>query len=213
VLGGGTSPPPAGPRRVGLIGLGAGTLAAYARAGDVYRFYEINPAVLRVAQEAFTYLGDAKARGATIDVVFGDGRLSLEREPDQQFDALVLDAFSADAIPVHLLTTEAFELYRRHLKPGGVLCVHVSNHYLDLDVVTAAAAARMGWKGLLIDTDYDGDANFPAVWVLLGPDAAALARFHVADSVELPPAPPDFRPWTDEHASVLRVLRKRYDAQ
>ena len=119
-------------QRVGMIGLGTGTIASYGRAGDYYRIYEINPLVLEVARREFTYLLDCPAK---VDVVLGDARLSLEREPSQQFDVLAVDAFSGDAIPVHLLTLETFRLYFRHLRPDGILAVHVSN---------SASGARAG---------------------------------------------------------------------
>src|SRR5262249_23747021 len=122
-------PHPAGPIRVGLIGMGIGTIATYGAEGDVMRFYEINPQVVRFAEEGFTFLSDSHAK---VEIVMGDARLSLEREPDETFDVLVVDAFSGDAIPVHLMTTQAMELYKRHLKPGGVIAMHVSNRFLNL---------------------------------------------------------------------------------
>ena len=131
---------------------------------------------------------------------------------------IVLDAFSGDAIPVHLLTLEAFELYRRHLAPGGVLCVHVSNHYLALEMVTAGAAARLGWSALSAENDFEREARFPSSWVLLGPDREVLAKLRPPALevppgapprrvTELPSASPDFVTWTDEHANVLRIVR------
>jgi SAM-dependent methyltransferase len=196
------------PRRVGILGLGTGTIAAYARAGDAYRFYEISPSVLRYAREHFTYVVDAAARGATVDVVLGDGRLSLEREPDQRFDALVLDAFSGDAIPVHLLTQEAFDVYRRHLAPGGVVCVHLSNKHVDLIPVVAAAARRLGWPAVLVRTELGRDGiAFPADWVVSGPDAARLDALRIPDGVSLAGHTPQFAPWTDERADILGVIR------
>src|SRR5262249_51887740 len=139
-----------GPARVGVIGLGTGTLAVYGRAGDYFRFYEINPLVLRLARTQFTFLNDCKAR---LDAALGDARLSLEREAPENFDVLAVDAFSSDAIPVHLLTREAFELYFRHLKSSGVLAVHVSNKHLDLPPVVKLAAVAVGKEARLVDTD------------------------------------------------------------
>ena len=118
--------------RVGVIGLGTGTISAYGRPGDYYRFYEINPLVLRLAHTEFTFLRDCKAK---VDVAMGDARLSLEREAPENFDVLAVDAFSSDSIPVHLLTREAMQLFFRHLKPDGILAVHISNRYLDLQPV------------------------------------------------------------------------------
>ena len=125
------------PLKVGVIGLGTGTLAYYGAKGDVYRFYDINPAVMTIAQRDFTYLQDSDA---TIELVLGDARLSLEREPPQQFDVLVIDAFSSDAIPVHLITAEALGVYLRHMKPGGVIAFHVTNRFLNLVPVVAGLA-------------------------------------------------------------------------
>src|SRR5207248_4401523 len=129
-----------GPLRVGVVGPGAGTLAAYGRAGDVFRFYDINSGVVELARSEFTFLKDSPAK---VEVALGDARLSLERERPQNFDVLALDAFSSDAIPVHLLTVEAFKTYLRHLKPGGVLAVHISNRYLDLVPVVQQAGRRL----------------------------------------------------------------------
>ena len=130
------------PMRVGVIGLGVGTLAAWSRPGDVFRFYEIDPEVARLSEGSrpvFTYLRDARGE---VSVSLGDGRLVLEREAPQAFDVLVVDAFSSDAIPTHLLTREAFGVYLRHLAEGGVLAVHVTNRYVDLKPVVRGAAAR-----------------------------------------------------------------------
>ncbi len=130
-----------GPVKVGVIGLGTGTLAAYGRKGDDFRFYEINPQVVRVARGLFGYLGDTRAR---VEVVLGDARLNLEREPPQGFDVLAVDAFSSDSIPVHLITREALALYQRHMKPGGVIAFHVSNRFLELPPVVGRLARESG---------------------------------------------------------------------
>jgi SAM-dependent methyltransferase len=196
------------PRRVAAIGLGAGTIAAYAQPGDAYRFYEISPQVGRIARENFTYLSDATERGASVDVVFGDGRLSMAAEPEeQQFDCIVLDAFSGDAIPSHLITTEALEMYKRRLAPGGVICVHVSNRFLDLQSVVAAAAGQLGWRAALFDADWTDAMRYPASWVVLGPDAEVVRQLERnGDGTPLEP-PRRFAPWTDEHANVLAILQ------
>ena len=154
------------PRRIGILGLGCGNLVAYGRRGDVLRLYEINPQVLALAQSEFSFLRDTPA---VVETVLGDGRLSLEREPDQQFDILVMDAFSGDSVPVHLITREAFQLYRRHLKPGGILAVNVSNRYLDLRPVMERAASELGWKALyfsFVPESEDTICNSVS-WVLL----------------------------------------------
>ena len=130
-----------GPVRVAVIGLGAGVTASFCRAGDVFRFYEINPLALSIASTWFTFLRDCKADH---QVLLGDARLTLEAQPSQQFDLMAIDAFTSDAIPVHLLTREAFALYFRHLKPSGILAVHVSNRYLDLVPVVSRNATRLG---------------------------------------------------------------------
>jgi SAM-dependent methyltransferase len=195
------------PRRVGAIGLGAGTVAAYARRGDVYRFYEISPAVRDIARKHFTYLSDATDRGATVDVVLGDARLSMEGEPDQHFDCLVLDAFSGDAIPTHLLTAEAFQLYKRHLAPSGVVCVHVSNRFLDLQAVVATAAKQLGWRAAVFDTEWTDAMRYPTSWVLLGPDPAIIQQLERNGEGKLLEAPRKFTPWTDEHVNVLAILK------
>src|SRR6185295_4401098 len=114
---------PPGPKRVGVVGLGTGTLAVYAQPGDVYRFYEINPQVVDIARTRFTHLTDAPGK---VETVLGDARLTMEREQPQQYDVLVIDAFSSDAIPVHLITREALAVYLRHMKPDGVIAFHVT---------------------------------------------------------------------------------------
>jgi SAM-dependent methyltransferase len=139
-------------QRAGVIGLGVGTLAAYGRAGDYFRFYEINPAVIRIASGHFRFLKESEAR---TEIVAGDGRLALEREPEQNVDVLVLDAFSGDAIPVHLLTQQAFEIYFRHLRPGGIIAVHVTNKYLDLASVVQNIAASLRKQALFIHSAAD----------------------------------------------------------
>lgn len=140
---------PGKPRRVGIVGLGAGTLAAYGRPGDQFRFYEINPLVRPIARNLFTYLRDS---GAQITFAEGDARSSLTREAPQDFDILAVDAFSGDAIPLHLLTTEAIQIYRRHLAPGGILAFHVSNQYLDLAPEIAQLALASGMAAKEVDS-------------------------------------------------------------
>jgi spermidine synthase len=134
-------------RRLGIVGLGAGILAAYGRAGDVCRFYEINPLMIDLARREFTFLDDSAAK---IEIVAGDARLSLAREEAQGFDVLVLDAFASDAIPVHLLTLEAFALYGRHLAPDGVLALHVTTRHIDLGPLVRGMAQAMGMQALEI---------------------------------------------------------------
>jgi hypothetical protein len=196
---------PESPRKIGAVGLGAGTLATYGRAADTFRFYEINPQVLDYAQRYFTFLKDSPAR---IEHVLGDARLSLEREANQQFDVLILDAFNGDAIPVHLLTKEAFELYRRHLKPGGVIALHITNQHLDLRPIVQGAADHLGLKTLLV-LDEQGGVDNPSstsAWMVLSPDAAFLAALPIRPFIQEPLriAP---RLWTDDQSSLFPILR------
>jgi hypothetical protein len=194
-----------GPLHAGIVGLGAGTLAAYGRAIDRYDFYEINPNVVKIASTEFTFLGDCPAPHTIIP---GDARLSLERESVKQFDLLALDAFSGDSIPVHLLTREAFGVYWRHLKPGGVLAVHVSNKYLSLAPVVALAAAERRKQAMLLSDDgNETNEESSSDWVL------ATSRQGFFDLPGIRPAgrPIDpisgLRMWTDQYSSVYRILR------
>ncbi len=195
--------------RAGVVGLGAGTMAAYARRGDHYRFYEINPVVQRFADDGgyFTYLSDARQRGATVELAMGDGRLSLEREPSQQFDLLVLDAFSGDSIPAHLLTREAFAIYSRHMAPGGVIAVDISNTYLSLAPVLRGVAQDAGLRSTRIYTSRDDEKDlFPNDWMFLTKDARYLAAFPAK-----PPADEndDFEVplWTDHYNNLFDILK------
>jgi len=190
--------------RVGVIGLGTGTLAAYGRAGDYFRFYEINPLVLHLATTEFTFLKICQAR---LDVELGDARLSLERETPQNLDVLALDAFSGDAIPVHLLTREALALYFRHLKPDGVLAVHVSNKYLDLQPVVTATAASLHKDAAEVDTEDEANDVFGATWVLVTADHAFFKQPLVRTAAVIKKPPAGVRPWTDDYSDLFRILR------
>jgi hypothetical protein len=197
---------PGQPRKVGAVGLGAGTLAAYGQRGDTFRFYEINPGVLAYAQTEFTFLKDSAAR---IEHVLGDARLSLEREGDQSFDVLVLDAFNGDAIPVHLLTREAFDLYRRHLKPAGVIAVHITNQHLDLRPIVQAAGDHLKLHARFVLDDQPRDKDNPQTsseWMLLGPDEALLNALPVRPFTAVPPRiSPTL--WTDDRTSLFPIMR------
>jgi SAM-dependent methyltransferase len=200
--------PPPGGRRVGVVGLGAGVMASFGREGDEFRFYEISPRVLDVAREQFSFLKDSPARN---EVILGDARVSLEREPDAlRFDVLVLDAFSSDAIPVHLLTAEAFALYRRHLVPGGLLCVQITNNHVDLQPVLRRHADESGWSALLVSSP-GGElrhATLPADWVLMCENGQTLALLREGPAPAIVPrADPRLPRWSDEYTSLLRVLR------
>ena len=185
---------PESPRRIGAIGLGAGTLAAYARPGDDFRFYEINPAVILLAHSEFHFLADCRG---SVSVIPGDGRLSLERETAPPFDLLAVDAFSGDAIPVHLLTAEAFRLYLSHLKPSGVLAFHITNRYLDLAPEVLALAANDHLQARVIRNDPNPEEDvYESTWVIArrgAPAAAASSR-----------AP---RLWTDDYSNLLSALK------
>lgn len=192
-------------QRVGIIGLGAGTLAAYARKGDAFSFYEINSLVERLARSQFTFLGDA---GAAVDVRLGDARLVLEREAPQGYDLFVVDAFSGDAIPIHLLTLEAFQLYFRHLKPDGILAVHVSNKRLDLAPIVALASAHFRKHAWLIDVDdNDETGTYGSTWVLVAERADRLAALHREKAPVALTAPANLHAWTDDYSSLWRVIR------
>ena len=194
---------PQSPLRVGVIGLGVGTLAGYARPGDDYRFYEINPAVIRLAKMQFWYLSGS---AGNIEVVPGDGRLSLEREPHRVFDFLVLDAFSGDSIPTHLLTREAFRVYYSHLAPDGVLAVNITNRYLDLSPVIERLAEDSGRPALLVSNAEEPSKNFyAAVWAVVTANPAVLRALRPA-AVPFP-AGRSTRLWTDDYTSLLPLLR------
>lgn len=192
-------------RRVGIVGLGAGNLAAYGKPGDRFRFYEINPLVAEIAEREFSFLADS---AAAIEVVLGDARLELEREPPQGFDLLVVDAFSSDSIPVHCITREAFALYDRHLAPGGLIAVHVSNRYLDLEPVVAAAARALRRTAIVIESrPAPARAILGAVWVLVGSEPAFFSDPEVL-AVSRPVTAREIA-WSDDFSSLFQVLRGR----
>jgi hypothetical protein len=192
-------------RRIGVIGLGAGTMAAYGKKGDVIRFYDINPQVEPIARNVFSYIRESEAK---IEIVPGDARLSLAAEAPQHYDVLVLDAFSGDAIPVHLLTAEAIQLYRRHLNPGGILAVHVSNLFLNLPPVVAEEADHAGLGSLLVVNEDDDDLGaYSSDWVLVTADKEFLARKEIADAGAPVKAIAGLRLWTDDYNSLLPLLK------
>jgi SAM-dependent methyltransferase len=194
-----------GPKRVGVIGLGSGTLAAYGKPGDSFRFYEINPQVVSVANGWFTFLKQSPAK---IEIILGDARLSLESEPSQQFDVLAVDAFSGDAIPVHLLTKEAFAVYFRHLKPGGILAVHTSNTYLRLAPVVKMLAEDADYASRLISSDEDTTMMVsPADWVLVTRNQEFLNKQETFVGSENIVVPPHLRLWTDDYNNLYEILR------
>jgi len=196
---------PGSTRRVGVVGLGAGTLAAYGRPGDSFRFYEINPAVQPIAGNLFTWLRESQAH---IDFVEGDARASLAAEVPQRLDVLVVDAFSGDAIPLHLLTVEALALYRRHLAPGGVVAFHVSNLYVNLapEVALLAASAHMQARSVSSEEDKQS-GELRATWVLVTDNEAFFELPKVALNANPIHPAPSLRPWTDDYSSLLPLVR------
>ena len=203
--------------RVGVIGLGVGTLARYGQKGDHYDFYEINPQDAELATNLFDFLGHADA---DVSIIPGDGRLSLERQPPQQFDVLVVDAFSGDAIPVHLLTREAFQLYFRHLKPHGLLALHVTNRLLDFPPLVAAEAQTVGARAIAVtNAEDEPNAVYQSTWMLVdliatpNPTVSGLAE----SRIDLPRGTSTqigaqierrvVRPWTDDYSNLLEILK------
>ncbi len=194
-----------GPKRVAVIGLGAGTLAAYGRAGDQFVFYEINSQIADIARALFLYVRESPARER---IVIGDGRLSLERETAPPFNVIVLDAFSGDAIPVHLLTREAVALYLRHLLNGGVLAFHVSNDFLDLAPVVQKLASDAGFRALLVHSHRDEDAAvLPADWVLVTNNQAVLSNASIKVHQQPIDERPGWRVWTDDYNNVWEAFK------
>ena len=222
-----SSYPRKGPMKVGVVGLGTGTLATYAKPGDTYRFYEINERVIDLAEDYFKYLENCEG---DYEFIVGDARLQMEREEPQRYDVIVLDAFSSDSIPVHLLTAEAFELYLSHLRPGGVICVHISNRHLDLRPVVVANAnhislQRISW----FSGERASTGTTLAEWVIMTNNAEAREEFEIylreyagdlnksgalsefesgfGDVMQLPDADPDFEPWTDDYSNLFEIIR------
>lgn len=193
------------PRRIGILGLGCGTLAAYGKSGDTLRIYEINPLVLQLAHSQFTYLDDTPAK---VEVALGDARLQLENEPPQQFDLLVMDAFSGDSVPVHLITREAFRTYFRHLKPDGILAVNITNAYLDLQPVIERAASDFGKVSFAYFYDPDPDSMcFACSWTLImSPETLQRHPELATHATRLQPHP-HFREWTDDFSNMFSILK------
>jgi hypothetical protein len=195
-------------RHIGVVGLGSGTMAAYARRGDVLRYYEINPLIVKVANDQFSYLENARANGVDAAIRMGDARLSLAADASERFDVLVIDAFSGDAIPMHLLTREAIALYLRRLKPDGILAIHTSNTYLDLNPVVKMLADDAGCEWRLISNSDDEHKLIDAAdWMLLTRNQDFLLKLDettLQDSVEVPAK---LRVWTDDYNNLFQILR------
>jgi hypothetical protein len=195
---------PGRPKHVGLVGLGVGTLAAYGQPGDSFRFYEINSQVVDIARALFFYLRETKAASTIVE---GDGRLSLQQDSSARFDVLALDAFSGDAIPVHLLTKQAADLYCRHLKPDGVIAVHVSNDFLDLAPVVEKMAQSVGYQAVLVRSHSGDDLILAADWVLVTNNPEILNN----EAIRLRAKPisqiPGLRVWTDDYSNLFQIVK------
>ena len=193
-----------GPTRVGVVGLGTGTMAAYGRKGDVTRFYEINPQVIAIARRDFHFISDSKGQ---VDTVLGDARLTMEREAPQQYDVLVIDAFSSDAIPVHLITREAMAIYLKHIKPDGVVAFHVTNRFLKLaPVVEQIAKTYHLHTALITDDETEGDAS-RTDWVLVTRNEKFLEDKNIHDNTSEITAIPGLRLWTDDFNNLVQILK------
>jgi hypothetical protein len=193
------------PIEVGAIGLGAGTIAAYGKPGDRYRFYEIDDAIVAAAHRQFSFVEDSPA---TVEVALGDGRLLLQSESERRYDVLVIDAFNGDSIPVHLLTREAVALYRDRLKPGGLIALHISNSHLDLRLVVARIAADLGLQMAWIsDGGIPGDESIAVSdWILLERDRSVLDLPPIREATTPLPPLAGGRTWTDDYSNVPQVM-------
>jgi SAM-dependent methyltransferase len=193
------------PLRVGVVGLGTGTLATYGRPGDVYRFYEINPQVVEIATREFSFLGKS---GARIETVLGDARLNMEREAPQNYDILGIDAFSSDSIPVHLITREAMAVYLKHLKPDGIIAFHVTNRFLQLAPVVKRIADEFKLHtALIVDEAEDNDSLAKTDWVLVSRSRDRLERREIAAASSEIASIPGLRLWTDDFNNLFQILK------
>jgi spermidine synthase len=191
--------------RVGVIGLGAGTLAIYGQPGEHYRIYEINPRVRSIAEKYFTY---TKLSKANVEIVMGDARLSLEREQPNNFDVLAVDAFSSDAIPVHLLTREAIQLYLRHTKPDGIIAIHISNKYLNLYPVVQKIADALQLSLIEVQSSgVPGSEQFASDWILLTRDKTLFQRPEYRAVASKPAPEPNAPLFTDDYSNLYSILR------
>ncbi|MDZ4818611.1 MAG: fused MFS/spermidine synthase [Planctomycetota bacterium] len=212
-----------GPVRVAVAGLGIGTLAAYARPGDVFRFYELNPQVVELAERHFSFLADSQG---TVQHVLGDARLALKNDKVEPFDVIVLDAFSGDSVPTHLLTMEAFDIYRQRLKPGGAICVNISNEYLDLSGVVRRLATEQGYQSMVLKWRPPASWTYeqrkeqglsPNDWVIMSQDQKLFVSLQKSAAkidgavVEREPVDSDSKSaaplWTDQRTDLFQILR------
>jgi len=197
--------------RVGVVGLGVGTIAAWGRPGDYFRFYEINPAVIGVASDQHGYFSFLRDTSAQVTVVPGDARLSMERElaagHSQQFDVLAIDAFNGDAVPTHLLTREAMLIYLSELKPDGVLAVHISNLYLDLRPVLAEHSRELNLLYGFVHVDEKDVVDWSSDWVLLAHNDKVLGQPEISARLEPRDRVPRVRPWTDDYSNLFQLIK------
>lgn len=213
---------------LGAIGLGTGTLASFAKPTwkslnsfldpgereDTVSIYEINPLVVSLSESEkpwFCYVKDARERGAKVNILLGDARLTMERQEPQQFDVLAVDAFSGDSIPVHLLTEQAMAIYERHLKPTGALVIHISNRYLDLEPICKSLAGKFGYEGRVVEDD-TGEDGYSSTWVIITRDASLYTMLDENYSGARPFSAKKSIAWTDDFSSLVQVLiREDYD--
>ncbi len=202
---------PARTREIGIIGLGTGGITAYAQAGQRVVYYEIDPAVERLARdpEYFTYLKDCQAE---TDVVLGDARLTIGAEDDSHFDILILDAFTSDAIPIHLITREAIGMYLEKLTPEGVLVMHISNRYLDLEPILGNIAGDLGAVCHIqndrdVSAEQGAEGKFPSTWAVIARRPEHLGQLADNPKWKLVPKSPGYPLWTDDFSNILAVLR------
>ena len=194
-----------GPQHVGIMGLGAGTVATYGQKGDRYRFYELDPDVLNIATHYFSFLKKSKA---DVNVVLGDARLSMESESPQNFDIIVMDAFTGDAPPVHLLTVEAFDVYLKHLKPNGILALNISNRHIDMGPLIAKIGNLNNMKGVeIVNSGTNNIYESRSTWVLLTRDRQFINHSAVIKAGKKGRTVfKDIRVWTDQYSNLLELL-------
>jgi MFS family permease len=191
-------------KNVGLIGLGAGTLAIYGKPGDLYRFYEINPRVIDLAQHEFTFMQDSQA---SIETLLGDARLVLEKESSNNFDVLAVDAFSGDSIPVHLITREAMKTYKRHISDGGIIAFHVTNRFLSLAPVVEKLALDQNMVAVLVHDEANDVPWSRTDWVLVAKSRAVLQQQAIVSATSKIAAIPGLRVWTDDFNNLFQVIK------
>ncbi|MGH8691822.1 MAG: spermidine synthase, partial [Burkholderiales bacterium] len=200
---------PKRPLSVGIIGLGAGVVAAWMRPGDRLVFYEISPRVVDIARREFTFLQDTSAK---TEIVLGDGRLSLEREPPRGYDVLGIDAFSGDSIPMHLVTREAMAIYLKHLKPDGVIVFQATNRFVNLLPVVKRLAAEFGLEAVNVSDEPEGDGG-PEYWysstdqIIVTRSLRLLNWPRIAEAADEIPDRPDLPVFTDAHHNLLKILK------